>query len=68
LQDGQSGKFCHGDTPTLADICLVPQVFNSMRYKLDLTPYPTLKRVFDACMELEAFDRARPEKQPDYAE
>jgi maleylacetoacetate isomerase len=64
-RDGQTGDFCHGDEPSLADICLVPQVFNSMRYNLDLGPYPTIRRVFDNCMKLEAFDKARPEKQPD---
>jgi maleylpyruvate isomerase len=68
LDDGQAGRFCHGDEPTLADVCLVPQVFNSMRYKLDLSPYPMLKRIFDECMKLEAFDKARPEKQPDFSE
>jgi len=63
--DGQSGTFCHGEAPTLADICLVPQVFNSWRYKLDLAPYPTITRIFDSCMKLPAFEEARPEKQPD---
>jgi maleylacetoacetate isomerase len=64
-RDGQTGEFCHGDEPSLADICLVPQVFNSMRYDLDLGAYPTIRRVFENCMKLEAFDKARPEKQPD---
>ena len=63
--DGQAGAFCHGDAPSLADICLVPQVFNAQRYKLDMTPYPTLSRIFEHCMTLRAFDDARPEKQPD---
>jgi maleylacetoacetate isomerase len=63
--DGQAGSFCHGDAPSLADICLVPQVFNAQRYKLDMTPYPTLTRIFEQCMTLRAFDEARPEKQPD---
>lgn len=64
--DGKAGRFCHGDSPGLADICLVPQVFNAKRYpSFDLAPYPTIMRIFDACMTLEAFDRARPEKQPD---
>jgi len=64
--DGQAGAFCHGDTPGLADICLVPQVFNARRYpSFDMNPYPTIRRVFDNCMGLEAFERARPENQPD---
>jgi maleylacetoacetate isomerase len=63
--DGQTGRFCHGDEPGLADVCLVPQVFNARRHKLDLTPFPTIRRVFDNCMELAAFDRAQPSKQPD---
>lgn len=60
-----TGKFCHGDAPTMADCCLVPQIFNAKRYQCDLSPYPTSMRVFDACMELDAFDRAQPSKQPD---
>jgi maleylacetoacetate isomerase len=65
-KDGRAGEFCHGDTPTLADICLVPQVFNARRYpSFDMKPYPTIRRIFDNCMRLDAFDRARPEKQPD---
>jgi maleylacetoacetate isomerase/maleylpyruvate isomerase len=60
-----TGKFCHGDAPTMADCCLVPQVFNAKRYNSDLAPYPVTMRVFDACMRLEAFDRAQPSKQPD---
>ena len=59
------GKFCHGDTPTMADCCLVPQIFNAKRYQSDLAPYPNTMRVFEACMQLEAFDRAQPSKQPD---
>jgi maleylpyruvate isomerase len=62
---GGTGRFCHGDSPTMADCCLVPQVFNARRYSADLGPYPTLMRIFDACMKLEAFDRAQPSKQPD---
>jgi maleylacetoacetate isomerase len=62
---GGSGRFCHGDAPTMADCCLVPQVFNARRYDSDLAPYPKLMRIFDACMQLEAFDRAQPSKQPD---
>ena len=60
-----SGRFCHGASPTMADCCLVPQIFNAKRYESDLAPYPTVMRIFDACMTLEAFDRAQPSKQPD---
>jgi maleylacetoacetate isomerase len=60
-----TGRYSHGDVPTMADCCLVPQVFNAKRYNSDLCPYPTVMRVFDACMKLEAFDRAQPVKQPD---
>ena len=63
-RDG-SGRFCHGDSPTMADCCLVPQVFNAKRYSADLGLYPTVMRIFDSCMKLEAFDRAQPSKQPD---
>jgi maleylacetoacetate isomerase len=63
--DGQAGTFCHGDAPGLADICLVPQVFNAQRYKLDLAAYPTIMRIFEACMKLPEFENARPEKQGD---
>jgi len=62
---GKAGKFCSGDAPTMADCCLVPQIFNAKRFNSDLAPYPTTMRVFDACMKLEAFDHAQPSKQPD---
>jgi maleylacetoacetate isomerase len=60
-----AGSFCHGDSPSMADCCLVPQIFNAKRYQCDLAPYPVTMRVFDACMKLEAFERAQPSKQPD---
>ena len=63
--DRATGTFCHGDSPGLADICLVPQVFNARRYKCDLAGYPKLMAVFEACMALEAFDSAQPSKQAD---
>ncbi|MDB5362544.1 MAG: maleylacetoacetate isomerase, partial [Rhodospirillales bacterium] len=61
----QTGRFCHGDEPTLADICLVPQVVNSQNFKLDLAPYPTIRRIHEACLGLEAFERALPKNQGD---
>lgn len=60
-----TGLYCHGNLPTLADCCLVPQVFNAQRYQCDTSAYPTVMRVFAACMQLAAFDRAQPAKQPD---
>jgi maleylacetoacetate isomerase/maleylpyruvate isomerase len=59
------GKFSHGDHPSMADCCLVPQIFNAKRYNSDLAPYPITLRVFENCMKLEAFERAQPAKQPD---
>lgn len=60
-----TGRFCHGDTPTLADCCLVPQVFNALRFEVDMTRFPTIARIHAACSELEAFIAAHPSKQPD---
>jgi len=64
--DARTGDFCHGDAPGLADIALVPQVVNAERYRLDLTPYPTITRIFENCMRLEPFIAAHPNNQPDY--
>jgi maleylpyruvate isomerase len=60
-----TGTYCHGETPGLADICLVPQVANSGRFGLDLTPWPTIHRIYAACVALPAFERALPGNQPD---
>ena len=63
--DPATGIFCHGDTPTLADICLVPQLTNARRIEMDLAPYPTLLRLEEAAYRLPGFVAARPENQPD---
>ncbi|GAA5070507.1 maleylacetoacetate isomerase [Lysobacter panacisoli] len=63
-----TGLFCEGDTPTLADCCLVPQVYNARRFGVDLGAYPTIMRIEKACLALPAFDAARPERQPDAPE
>mgnify|MGYP000403814168 FL=1 len=61
----ETGRFCHGDTPTLADCCLAPQVFNALRFEVDMARYPTIARIHAACGELDAFIAAHPSKQPD---
>ena len=60
-----TGRFCHGDTPTLADCLLVPQVFNAVRFNIDMTPYPTIARIDATCRELPAFIAAHPSQQRD---
>lgn len=64
-RDPETGLFCHGDTPTIADCCLVPQLYNARRFECDLTPYPTLIAIADRCEQLEAFVDARPDRQAD---
>jgi maleylacetoacetate isomerase/maleylpyruvate isomerase len=60
-----TGRFCHGDTPGFADCVLVPQVANARRFKVDLGAFPTILRINDECLEVEAFQKAAPERQPD---
>ncbi len=60
-----TGRFCHGDTPTLADCCLVPQLYNARRFQCPLDAYPTIQRIAAACETLPAFQQAAPEVQPD---
>jgi maleylacetoacetate isomerase len=61
----QPGDFCCGRQPTVADVCLIPQVVNALNYSLDLEPYPTIRAVFRTAMESTAFTQALPEGQPD---
>jgi maleylacetoacetate isomerase len=65
VAQARRGRFCFGDTPTLADICLVPQLGNARRYGCDLSPYPAIMEIEKNCMALPAFADAVPEKQPD---
>jgi maleylacetoacetate isomerase len=60
-----TGRYCHGDTPGLADACLVPQVYNARRWKVPLGDYPTILRIDATCATLDAFHHAMPEQQPD---
>ena len=60
-----TGEFCEGNAPSLADCCLVPQIYNARRFGVDMARYPTLQRIEAACLMLAAFDAARPENQPD---
>lgn len=63
-----TGTFCEGDVPSMADCCLVPQVYNARRFGVDLGAFPTILRIEAACLELPEFDAARPERQPDCPE
>ncbi|WP_372619769.1 maleylacetoacetate isomerase [Falsiroseomonas sp.] len=65
LGEKESGRFCHGDVPGLADLCLVPQLGNARRFGLDLAAYPRILAVEAACMALPAFRKSAPEVQPD---
>ncbi|MES2100821.1 MAG: maleylacetoacetate isomerase [Pseudomonadota bacterium] len=65
--DARTGRFCHGDAPTLADCVLVPQVMNAQRFACRLDNLPTVIRVFDACMALDAFSKTQPSAYPEAA-
>ena len=60
-----TGDFAEGDLPTIADCCLVPQLYNARRFGIDLGDFPNLRRIEANCLQLPAFDQARPEQQPD---
>ena len=63
--DSRTGTFVYGDTPTMADLALVPQVFNAQRFNVDMSAYPTIQRIYDEALRHDAFVRASPERQPD---
>ena len=63
--DGGAGRFCHGDAPGLADCYLVPQLYNARRYAVDVAPFPTLRRIEEACAALAPFQTSHPDRQPD---
>jgi len=62
-RDSSAGRFCYGDAPGLADVCLVPQVFNARRLAVDLAAYPRIVAIDAACRQIPAFERAAPERQ-----
>jgi len=64
-QDARTGDFAFGDTPTIADICIVPQVFNAKRFSVDMEPFPIISRISDNALQLAAFSNAAPAAQPD---
>lgn len=65
MQSGKSGEFCFGNEPSLADVYLIPQVDSSKRFKVDLSPYPSIQKIYARCMQLDAFQKAAPMNQPD---
>lgn len=67
IAGGRTGRFVLGDRVTMADVLIVPQIFNARRYDCRVDHVPTVMRIFDACMKLPAFSDAQPERQPDFA-
>jgi maleylacetoacetate isomerase len=63
----RSGKYCFGYDVTLADVCLVPQVYNAVRFQVDMQRFPLIQKIYDNCNELDAFQKAKPEAQTDAA-
>ncbi len=68
LENSIRKPFCLGETVTIIECCLIPQVYNAHRFKFDMSNYPKIERIYKLCLELESFQRASPEAQPDYPE
>jgi maleylacetoacetate isomerase/maleylpyruvate isomerase len=66
VEKNSAGKFCHGDSPTMADICLVTQVTPAQLFKCPLEPYKRVMKIYETCMAIPAFADAHPRKQPDF--
>ena len=66
LEDS-NGQFCFGDQPTFADCCLIPQIYNALRFNIELLAYPKIQSIYNHCNTLQAFQKAAPEMQPDAA-
>jgi len=64
-KESETGRYCHGNSPTFADICVASQVFGAQLHGLNLSSFPNVVRVFGECMKLPAFDRAQPRRQAD---
>jgi maleylpyruvate isomerase len=64
-EEGKAGRFCFGDAPTLADVCLIPQAYAAQRRDFDLSEYPKVMDIINHCNDLPAFERAHPTHQPD---
>ena len=65
LMLNENNDYCFGNQPTLADICLVPQVFNAIRFNVDMSAYPKIAAIYEHCNKLAAFNDAAPQNQPD---
>ena len=65
LQDRSNRRYCFGESPGLADVALIPQVYNARRFAVDMDPYPVITAIEQHCLTLPAFERAVPESQPD---